>query len=52
MLMLTCQNCGEMVTPNFARVFGDNQNTVDGCVNCLSSKELTGASDRETRRPH
>lgn len=46
--MPTCQNCGAMVTPNFARVFGDNRNSVTGCVNCLSSKELTGVDDENT----
>jgi hypothetical protein len=35
-----------MVTPNFARVFGDNHDAVSGCVNCLTSKELTGTDDR------
>lgn len=37
-----------MVTPTFARVFGDNDGTIHGCVHCRSSQELTGPSDDET----
>jgi len=29
-----CENCGGYVTRNFQRVFGDNQNNVQGCMNC------------------
>ncbi|MEM4779985.1 MAG: hypothetical protein QXG03_00235 [Halalkalicoccus sp.] len=35
-----CANCGSFVTPQFARVFGDNQNRVRRCLNCTTSREL------------
>lgn len=38
--MPSCDNCGAFVTPDFARVFGDNHNDVDGCVRCMSFREL------------
>ena len=34
-----CRNCGRHVTPQFARVFGDNENVVYGCVHCTTSRE-------------
>lgn len=43
--MPNCSNCGEMVSPTFARVFGDNEGTIHGCVSCRSSRELTGLRD-------
>lgn len=30
-----CRNCGGFVTRDFARVFGDNQNSVHGCLECI-----------------
>jgi hypothetical protein len=38
--MPRCQNCGQHVTPQFARVFGDNRNVVDGCPGCVPGREL------------
>lgn len=38
--MYTCENCGTIVTPGFARVFGNNRNEVNGCPGCLTSDEL------------
>jgi hypothetical protein len=38
--MPKCNNCGSFVTPDFARVFGDNRNDVSGCVACMSFREL------------
>ena len=35
-----CQNCGSFVTRDFARVFGDNQNTVHGCLECMNGAEI------------
>lgn len=35
-----CTNCGGFVTPRFARVFGDNQNRVERCLNCTTSRDL------------
>ena len=29
-----CENCGAFVTRNFVRVFGDNQDNVQGCMEC------------------
>jgi hypothetical protein len=37
--MPTCNECGRFVTQHFARVMGDNNDEVWGCVNC-SSKDL------------
>ena len=34
-------NCGEVVSSSFARVFGNNENEVAGCVSCMSSRDLT-----------
>lgn len=36
----TCRNCGNTVTDQFARVFGDNQNIVHGCPDCMTYREL------------
>ena len=44
--MYTCTNCGSTVTPAYARVFGNNRNQVDHCVNCfdvLEAKEMAEA---------
>lgn len=38
--MPECDNCGAFVTTDFARVFGDNENDVSGCVACMSFREL------------
>lgn len=38
--MLTCHTCGADVTPSFARVFGNNENEVFGCMQCRSMAEL------------
>jgi hypothetical protein len=40
--MPECNNCGGFVTPRFARVFGDNDDVVQGCVSCLTTAEMTG----------
>lgn len=40
-----CPNCDEMVTPTFVRVFGDNDDRINGCVHCLTSAELTDGDD-------
>lgn len=29
-----CESCGEWVSTDFARVFGDEDGTVDACLNC------------------
>ncbi|MFC4551625.1 MULTISPECIES: DUF7563 family protein [Halorussus] len=38
-----CTNCGEHVTRQFARVFGDNADTVKACPNCATYRELDSA---------
>lgn len=34
--MPECNNCGEFVTPDFARVFGNNHNEVGACLDCTT----------------
>jgi transposase-like protein len=34
-----CENCGRHVTRQFARVFGDNLDTVHGCLHCTTARE-------------
>jgi hypothetical protein len=38
--MLACNACGSEVTRQFARVFGDNDDRVFGCMACRSMAEL------------
>ncbi|MGM0592547.1 MAG: DUF7563 family protein [Halobacteriota archaeon] len=38
-----CRNCGRHVTATFARVFGDNQNLVHGCLHCTTQRERKNA---------
>ena len=38
--MLACNSCGAAVTHQFARVFGNNDNQVFGCMHCRSMAEL------------
>lgn len=38
--MPTCTNCGEFITPDFVRVFGDNENQVQGCPACLTATDI------------
>lgn len=38
--MPVCNDCGSQVTYNYARVFGDNENEVHGCLHCQSLTEL------------
>lgn len=35
----TCENCGNAVSNNFARVCGDNQGNVYHCMNCIPEEE-------------
>lgn len=48
--MPTCHNCDTTISANFVRVFGDNDGSLEGCIHCLSSAELTG-SDEESDSP-
>lgn len=36
----SCQNCGTQVTPDFARVFGDNEGRVHGCLECMTGTDV------------
>lgn len=45
--MPTCTNCGAHVTDSFARVFGDNEDTVTKCMACAPYVELAEAPNRE-----
>ncbi|WP_440010455.1 DUF7563 family protein [Halomicrococcus sp. SG-WS-1] len=35
-----CRNCDAFVTPQFARVFGNNRNEVYGCFECMTATEV------------
>lgn len=35
-----CRQCGASVSPQFARVFGDNENVIHSCLKCTSAREL------------
>ena len=35
-----CQNCGGTVTLQFRRVFGNNNDVVDGCPECSTYREI------------
>lgn len=40
-----CSACGAFVSRRFRRVFGDNDDEVDACLNCTTVRQLTeGAS--------
>ena len=41
--MQPCLNCGRYVSPSFARVFGDNEDSVHACPNCASMREIMDA---------
>ena len=49
--MPVCTNCGAHVTVQFARVFGDNEDTVTKCIACTPNAELDDTSDVETGAP-
>lgn len=37
-----CQRCGSFVTPDFARVFGNNDDEVFGCYECMDRTAVRG----------
>lgn len=39
-----CGNCGAHVTPQFARVFGDNSDNVNACPNCTTYRKMGTAA--------
>ncbi len=38
-----CVSCGNQVTPQFARVFGDNGDVVHACPDCSTYREMKTA---------
>lgn len=38
--MPECENCGGHVTPDFARVFGSNDNDVQACIECATFEKI------------
>lgn len=47
--MPVCNACGTFVTSRFARVFGDNEDNIHGCRDCLSVTALVdGHASRDT----
>ncbi|MFC3476466.1 DUF7563 family protein [Halobacterium litoreum] len=38
--MPRCRNCDSHVTLQFARVFGDNEDRVHSCIDCVPNAEL------------
>lgn len=46
--MPECNRCGSFVTPRFTRVFGNNEDTVYGCRDCLPvSALIAGGASRD-----
>lgn len=35
-----CRSCGAFVTPGFARVYGDNDDRIDGCIHRETGRSL------------
>jgi hypothetical protein len=54
--MPTCDRCGAFVSADFARIFGTNDGTVDGCLDCTEGRvvggETTSSGSRQARRTH
>lgn len=44
-----CDNCNSYVTQQFARVFGDNDNTVHACISCSTLHALREGEAGMTR---
>jgi len=42
----TCENCGSYVTKQFIRVFGGNDGSVYGCMNCSTGRTLREGGGR------
>jgi hypothetical protein len=39
--MASCNNCETFITPDYVRVFGDNDGIVQGCPDCTTFSDLT-----------
>lgn len=47
-----CQRCGTPVSHRFRRVFGGNDATVHGCIECMTLSELCeGAAAEQAASP-
>ncbi len=42
----TCETCGSYVTKQFVRVFGGNDGSVYGCMNCTTGRDLREGGGR------
>ncbi len=42
-----CQRCGSRVSERFARVFGDNDDEVHGCLECMSAADVKRGGTKE-----
>ena len=42
-----CRNCGSFITPEFGRVFGNNDDEVFGCFHCLSATAVKNGAARD-----
>lgn len=47
--MPECATCGNHVTEQFARVFGDNRNHVRRCISCSRAADLDESPDDESQ---
>lgn len=45
--MPKCQNCGSFVTPDFVRVFGSNEDSVHGCLDCIGATAVKNGAARQ-----
>lgn len=45
-MMPTCNHCGQFVTADFVRVFGDTEGEISGCLHCLNMTELRNGGAR------
>lgn len=47
-----CSNCGEHVSQDFVRVYGDNDGEVYGCLSCLTTRDLRKGNHLRGERAH
>jgi len=45
-----CQNCNSFISFRFARVFGNNDDQVDGCLHCANLRVLRNGEAGSRRR--
>jgi len=48
--MPNCNSCGGHVTKQFVRVFGNNEDEVYGCGNCMATVDLINGDGTERGR--